>query len=470
MEQRKNIIIKSISQFISDDDIDLIASIEKDKFKVGKAADVLQLSIEKSPIFLWEHETYFYEKPIYKRISKSYFEAIIREILEIEMKLEMSVVVYHTKAICNHLFSKLSFKSLKPTNELICFKNVSFDINKKKILKHSKDQHVTWALNYDYDPKAKCEKFIKFIDEVLPDTDNQSVLQEYLGLIFIDRKKIKMERILILLGEGANGKSVIYEILQNLIGKTNMAHFQMGDLTKANNREYNVAELKGKLVNYCSDLDYKDFSGGNAKRLISGEPVQGRKIKQEPMLLDPVPLFIANANELPPTTDHTFGFFRRNLIIPFTVLIPSEKQNRMLAIELSEELPGIFNWIMTGRDRLLKNSGYFTESKIITAELERYRIESNSVLSFIFDNEILSKEEEGYKIGDIQSSQFYKFYCEWCKTNGLHPFSNVRFSKTIGKEGFLKIRKQEGSCFTIWERKDITLVDKATVEEEALPF
>lgn len=61
------------------------------------------------------------------------------------------------------------------------------------------------------------------------------------------------------------------------------------------------------------------------------------------------------------------------MIAPFKVQIPKNKINPNLAKDIiTHELPGIMNWVLKGRERLVKN-GKFTDSKIVNEALEDYK-------------------------------------------------------------------------------------------------
>ena len=67
------------------------------------------------------------------------------------------------------------------------------------------------------------------------------------------------------------------------------------------------------------------------------------------------------------------------------MIIPDEKQDKHLAKKIiSKELSGIFNWVLEGLGRLLKQQ-QFTESPKAKELLEEMRYESDSVAQFIED-------------------------------------------------------------------------------------
>lgn len=90
---------------------------------------------------------------------------------------------------------------------------------------------------------------MEFLNEVLPEIAAQNVIAEYLTFVFV--KKIKFEKMLVLYGSGANGKSVMFEIVNALFGKENATSYSLEDLT---NSDYVRAKIADKLLNYASEI------------------------------------------------------------------------------------------------------------------------------------------------------------------------------------------------------------------------
>jgi phage/plasmid-associated DNA primase len=102
---------------------------------------------------------------------------------------------------------------------------------KEKQLTGFSNKYIQVTQNdFEYLPTAVSYKWLKFLDEVLPDRKIQDVLQEFLGSIFIDRKEAKMEQMMILKGAGGNGKSVIFEVIKGLLGEDNISTFAISEL------------------------------------------------------------------------------------------------------------------------------------------------------------------------------------------------------------------------------------------------
>jgi putative DNA primase/helicase len=324
-----------------------------------------------------------------------------------------------------------------PENDLnkvfINLKNGTFDINgeNQNLRPFDKNDFITYQLPFEYNPDATCPKWQKFLDEVLPDKTLQMVLAEYLGYIFIRNGSpiLKEEKALILYGTGANGKSVVFEVVNAMLGNENVSNYSLQDLTNENG--YFRAKIANKLVNYASEINGK-LEASVFKQLVSGEPVSARLPYGEPFTLRQYAKLIFNSNELPKDVEQTNAFFRRFLIIPFDVTIPEEKQDKNLHTKIIEsELSGIFNWTLSGLNRLLKQKR-FTESEKIKEAVNQYRTESDSVLMFL--------NERNYKKGTTGNfktyGDFYDEYRGFCSDDGMIPVKKSNFKKRLEASQF----------------------------------
>lgn len=345
----------------------------------------------------------------------------------------------------------LASREFKMNRRTLCFRNCILDAGTRATSDFSPKHMVINRIDYDYDATAKCPKWEKFLSEVLPSESVRKTLQQYLGLLFADRSLYKLEKLLVLLGSGANGKSVVYEVITRLIGKGNTTSFDIGALVSGGDKQKNLASINGKILNYCSDLGKKELSGEVFKNLISGEPVQARQIYSESFIAYYIPILIANANELPVTQDHSDGYFRRFTIIPFDVKIPIEKRNLNLHMELVEELSGILNWVLDGFDMVSANGYKVDEPESVRDIASEYKMNSNSILQFI-------KSESYYPypvykehpVETISATGAYRRYKEYCYECSFGTFSLIKFSEKLKDEGFQKKRTGDGIVYAFY--------------------
>lgn len=350
--------------------------------------------------------------------------------------------------LLKQFISDAGLKEIKTDNKttLINLKNGTFEINQEfqKLREFRKSDFLTYQLPFEYNPNAKFPIFKKFIDEVLPELELQEILAEYLGYIFIKNGVLKLEKVLLLYGTGANGKSVFFEIISALLGQDNITNYSLQSLTGRDG--YHRAMIANKLLNYASEINGK-LETSFFKQLVSGEPVEARLPYGNPQLITDYARFIFNCNELPKDTEQTNAYFRRFIILPFRKTIPPEKQNKKLATEIiSNELAGVFIWVIEGLKRLLQNQR-FTESEIVRNEILQYEMDSDSVLMFI--------EEFCYEASINQTetvSFIYQEYKSFCYDNGYIACSIKTFSQRLIKKGITKKRTSQNTMFYIQKK------------------
>lgn len=102
-------------------------------------------------------------------------------------------------------------------NVLINLLNGTFEIteHKQELREERKEDFIKYQLPFEFNPSANYPLFDIYLKRVLPDTDCQKVLAEYLGYIFVNN--LKLEKALILYGNGVNGKSVFFEIVNAML-------------------------------------------------------------------------------------------------------------------------------------------------------------------------------------------------------------------------------------------------------------
>jgi putative DNA primase/helicase len=331
---------------------------------------------------------------------------------------------------------------------LINLKNGTVEINPVKkepvnVRPPKQTDFLTYQLPFKYDEEASAPRFNRYLDEVLPDKDMQKLLAEYIGYVFVNPSTLKLEKALILYGSGANGKSVFFEIINALLGSENVSTYTLQSLT--NKTGYYRAKLANRLVNYASEIN-GNMDTALYKQLVSGEPVEARLPYGDPFTLTDYAKLIFNCNELPTDVEHTNAFFRRFMIIPFNKTIPEDQQDKELAAKLiRNELSGVFNWVLEGLQRLLKQRD-FTHCEAVEKQNERYRLESDSVQMFINESGY-EKSLETY----VTLKKLYNEYRGFCGEDGYYPVSKRKFNKRLKNSGIKGDRKSSGNVLYLKE-------------------
>lgn len=319
---------------------------------------------------------------------------------------------------------------------LVNFQNGTLEITFDGVVlrEHRAEDFITYTLPFAYDPKATATIFESYLDDVL-EGEKQIVLAEYLGYLFLKNGTLKLEKVLLLYGSGANGKSVMFEVLNALLSDENVSNFGLPSLTNENG--YYRAKIADKLVNYASEIS-GNLEVSSFKLLASGEPIEARLPYGEPFVLRTYAKLIFNTNELPRTVEHTNAFFRRFLIIHFEKTIPEAKQDKNLHKKIIEsELPGVFNWVLNGLSRLI-TQGNFTESEAINKSVNDYKISSDPVQLYLNEfNYLPGSEPQPLK-------DFYANFKTFCYDQGFRTPSNRTFSERLRNIGFEIDRRNFG--------------------------
>ena len=301
------------------------------------------------------------------------------------------------------------------------------------------EDFLKYQLAFSYDPNAMCPTFDTYLLMVLPDASSRLILQEYAGYIFTS---LHLEKMLVLYGDGRNGKSVFFNILQAILGSENILTYSLGSF----NSEYNRARLCNALVNYSSEKG-TDLNTEIFKALISGEPQQAREPYGKSFTIRNKVRFIMNTNVLPLETEHTRAYFERYLIVPFDTYIKPEERDPALAMRIiNDELPGVFNWILAGLDRIARQ-GTFSVCEKADRALADFKNQSDNVTLFLeeynYVNSLVNKEA---------LTNIYNRYKIFCKEDGYKALGKNIFSKRFENKGFEKTRLNDGSvAFLIME-------------------
>jgi putative DNA primase/helicase len=318
---------------------------------------------------------------------------------------------------------------------LINFQNGTLEIinGKHQLRPFDQNDFLTYQLPFAYDPEATAPMFHNYLNEALPDVSRQMVLAEFIGHIFDKDGTLKPEKALLLLGEGANGKSVFYEIIYAVLGGSeNVSGYTFDTLTNVERGGSQRANLVDKLLNYGSELSTR-LDPNMVKALISGEPVEARPLYQQGYMIEGYAKFMFNCNQLPKDTEQTHAYFRRLLIILFDTLIPDAKQDKNLAVKIIKgEMPGVFNWIMEGLQRYLDQKGHFTDCESAQKQLALYKLESDSVKMFLHENSY-APDPLHYEF----LKELYATYRSFCLEDGFRPVQKTNFKKRLIGSGIL---------------------------------
>lgn len=316
---------------------------------------------------------------------------------------------------------------LKPISEInttpmiINVKNGLYNVATDTILPHTPDNYSTVQLNVNYSPSAQCPRFKLFLEESLY-SDDIPLVQEMLGYFLVPVNKA--QKSFVVVGEAGAGKSKLLLTLNEiLLGPKNVSNIPWQTL----NERFKAAELVGKLANIFADLPTKNIDdNGIYKALVGEDFLTAERKNKDPFTFKPFVKLLFSCNSIPRNYgDKSEGFYRRLIIIRFAHAVPEEKRDAQLMDKFAAEADGIFMFALEGLKRLIANEYRFSESKHAKAELQKYKVESSSVLSFVEDCCEMVPD------GVIERGELYTRYREYCREGGLMSVSQRVFNRDV---------------------------------------
>jgi putative DNA primase/helicase len=322
-------------------------------------------------------------------------------------------------------------------NYLNC-KNKTLDLDTHKVLEPKPAMYLTKRMNVNLDPSADCPIWKAFLQRIFNNNaDLINYMQRAVGYSITGSTKEQV--FFTLYGSGANGKSVFLDTLQHIFGDySQQASFSTflaknGDGGVRND----VACMQGaRFICAAESGVFKTIDDALIKDITGGKNVRARFLHKEFFEYEPQMKIWLATNHKPNIYDDSNGMWRRVQLIPFTITIPKEEQDRNLYWKLLDEASGILNWCLEGL-KVWQRDGLGTCAAVETAT-ENYQ-ETMDVLGK-FSRETLKRGADM----KIKSSELYRHFVEWCDAEGEKRWSNKLFSMKWEDKGYVKAKLPDG--------------------------
>lgn len=326
-------------------------------------------------------------------------------------------------------------EELDKDDYLLNLQNGTLDLSEDepRFIEHSPDLLLSKICNVEYQPRATCKEWEKFLLEIMQgDKEKIQYLQKIAGLSLTGNTQ--EETCFILYGSTTrNGKSTFCETLIHLLGDyaltmkpETLAVKQNLDSRQASG---DVARLAGcRFCNASEPPKRMLFDTALLKSLLGRDSITARHLHQREFSFIPKFKLVINTNYLPTITDDTVFSSGRINVISFDRHFEPHEQDKHLKDKLrsGSELSGILNWCIEGL-RLYRQQG-LEPPKTVQNATETYRTDSDKIGNFI--NECLTKTGKNSKAKDI-----YEVYVEWCNDNGYGTENKGNFFSELKSKG-----------------------------------
>lgn len=335
--------------------------------------------------------------------------------------------------------------------------NGVIDLRTGLLREHRREDLITKVVPIAYDQaNTDCVRWEAFLSRIM--NGKQELIHFLQKAVGYSLTGLTSEQCLFFLyGSGSNGKSTFLELLRDLLGEySTQADFTTFLERKGDGPRNDIARLYGARAVTSSEVgEGKRVNESLMKTLTGGDVIAARYLYAETFEFQPTFKLWLAANHRPVIRGTDYAIWRRFRIIPFTVQIPAEEQDKTLKATLRAELPGILAWAVAGCLLWQREKG-LGEPLDVSLATNQYRRESDTLGAFL---------EDCCEVGDGYAEpamELYLAYAKWADEGGEFKMPQTRFGREMEERGFLAEKRGRGNFRVKW-RTGLRIVAGKTV-------
>jgi putative DNA primase/helicase len=344
-------------------------------------------------------------------------------------------------------------------NEVIVFQNGVLDIRTRELLKPSPRLWVQGAVEYGWDPSARCPTFDRFLGEIYPaDPEAWQAINEMNGVCMT--QDVRFQKGWALIGETRGGKGTLIKLLGALVGTTNLVSVSFNDW----NRGKAAQNLLGRTVIALPDVRLPPATrwraGGLdhdsvelALRITAGDEVSIPQMYDQAWKGILAAKMILASNKVPNFNDLILSdrFIKQAHNQSF-----KDREDVTLLGRLKAELPGIAvkamkaYWAACERGRVIQPKSGLG----LKADIED---EANPFSRFVREKFVIDPK------GVVLTDDVWFHFRGWCEDNGMDDLlasvmrNNIlkRFKELPGLSRITRVRLKRIYYYTLlrWRKK-----------------
>ena len=252
---------------------------------------------------------------------------------------------------------------------------------------------VSRSTRLDYDPRATCPRWDRFLLEVFAgDEDLIGWFARLIGASFVGTSK---ELLAVHYGTGNNGKSVAFRTLGREVAGEYSVEIAVETLLNANRSAgaptSDLMRLRGARLAFTSEPEQgAKFKGGTLKRLATIDQMTGRELHGRQEEWPPTHTLHLATNHLPAADDASEGFWRRIALIPWAIRFAKRgepgdgpAEDPRLAATLAGEARGILAWAVRGAVAYATAGTLYPFPAAVARETAAYREDEDPIGGFL---------------------------------------------------------------------------------------
>lgn len=324
--------------------------------------------------------------------------------------------------------------------------NGTVDLRDGKLREHRREDHLTKSTGVALGGDAP--QWTAFLEHIQPDPEVREYLQRAVGYSAIG--SVTEHVLHIAWGSGANGKSVFINAITHALGDYSLTvpgSLLVSDGLRGHPTE--IASLHGVRFAVASETEEDGkLRAAQLKQLTGGDELTARRMREDFWSFKPSHTLWLQTNHKPQANDATHGFWRRVRLVPFTVTIPKDEQDRYLTDKLRVEAGGILRWIIEGAVKYL-SEGLEPPAKIAAAT-DEYREEEDDLGEFIAWCGLVPDDNSF-----MASRSVFEAYTRWAQIADQKPLGQRTLTRRLVERGFKQVRQATARGFNASARRSM---------------
>ncbi len=306
------------------------------------------------------------------------------------------------------------------------------------------------------DPDADQSPWIEFLLTTFQgDLEVIAFIQRLMGYACVGSVR---EAILpVFYGQGANGKTVLLETVQAVLGDYATVAPQKFLVQGPGQHATEIAALAGARLVIASETNEGErFDEAKVKILTGGDRIKARFMRQDEFTFTPSHLLVMMTNHRPEVGSGGTSFWRRVREVPFTHIVPEGQRDPELKERLVEQHgPAIMAWLAHGAALYARDG--LREPEGVRVATQAYEASTDTVARFVDEMVILG----GGDAVKVNYAKVREAYEEWCKAEGETAVNTKALTtQLMGKFGIGRHKGSKGVRFLT----GMTLAGSATDE------
>ncbi|UVI39110.1 phage/plasmid primase, P4 family [Qipengyuania spongiae] len=288
-----------------------------------------------------------------------------------------------------------------------------------RFVPHRREHYRTTQVPVVYSPETDAPLWDRFLADIFRDDTDRAekvqALHQLIGYSLVSHAN--HEKFVMLIGSGANGKSVFLHVLTALLGAENVSGVQPCEFAN----RFQRAHLHMKLANIVTELKQGEVIADAAlKAITSGETTTVEHKHAEPFDMSAFATCWFGTKHMPHTRDFSDALFRRATILTFNRTFAPHERDPYLKDKLVGELSAILTRSLMAYQRAVISG--FTAPPSSELAKAKWRREADQVALFV------EERCTADPLGSIPLGEIYRHFRNWAADSGVRAI--------VGKQAF----------------------------------